>query len=214
MKGKCYSMVDQGQRRKADDYPTHYGLTRLFLLREDFSDCGSIWEPCAGKGEMAKVLLELATLPDLIVTDKYNPGARYLDGVFAVKYAPRDFLEEPKMGEQSNIDAIVTNPPYSLFLPIIQKAKAVARKKIAMLLPLSYLQGQQRYDELWQDKEFPLARIYVFNRFPDMTAPLREDGKFPTSMLSMAWYVWEKEYRGCPTIQWIDCREYVLRKGE
>jgi hypothetical protein len=86
----------------------------------------------------------------------------------------------------------------------------VARKKIAMLLPLSYLQGQARYDELWNDKEFPLARIHVFNRFFDLSHPLREDGKMVLGMQTYAWYVWEKGHKGAPEIKWIDCRDYVV----
>lgn len=212
-KGKCFSMVDRGQRRKADNYPTHYGLTRLFLEKESFADCGSVWEPCAGEGAMTRILVEQKTAHDIISTDMYSPGARYIKGAFVVKYAPKDFLESTEQGS-GDIDAIITNPPYSLFHKIIPKAKTIAGKKIAMLLPLSYLQGQKRYDELWNDTEFPLARIYVFNRFPDMTAPLRDDGKFPTGMLAMAWYVWEKGYKGDPVVRWLDCRSYVLKKGE
>jgi len=208
-KGKCFSMVDQGQRRKADDYPTHYGLTRLFLVEESFQECESIWEPCIGEGAMRKEIMDYFPNKTLFFTDIKREGQLLRPDGKVTSHYPIDFLVCPYRA-----DAIITNPPYSLFHEIILKAKRVADKKIAMLLPLSYLQGQKRYDELWQDKSFALSKVYVFNRFPDMTAPLREDGKFPTGMMAMAWYVWNKEYTGAPKLRWLDCRKYVLSKKD
>jgi hypothetical protein len=158
---------------------------------------------------MAQVLMEHFPDKEIIITDKYSNGTVHMSGAYPVPDPPLDFLLAT-----GSSDAVVTNPPYSLFHEIIMKAKRITKKKIAMLLPLSYLQGQKRYDELWQDKEFPLSKIYVFNRFPDFSSPLREDGKFSTGMMAAAWYLWDKQHVGAPTIDWLDCRQYVLKRGE
>jgi hypothetical protein len=43
---------------------------------------------------------------------------------------------------------------------------------------------------------------------------LREDGKHNTGMMVYAWYKWNKNYKGEPSIQWLDNNEYILKKGE
>jgi len=203
-------MVDRGQRRKGDAYYTPAWATRLFLAKEPFWRCHSIWEPCAGEGAMAKVLLENFPTENVIATDIDKTGwAVSADRKTEISEPPTDFLTSP-----NRADAIICNPPYSIFHHIILKAKRVADKKIAMLLPLSYLQGQTRYDELWMDRAFPLAKIYVFNRFFDLSLPMREDGKMWLGMQTYAWYVWDKEYDGEPVIRWIDCRDYVVSPGK
>jgi hypothetical protein len=48
-KGKCFSMVDQGQRRDEDAYPTPYSLTKLFMEETHFGEGHVIWEPACGE---------------------------------------------------------------------------------------------------------------------------------------------------------------------
>jgi hypothetical protein len=210
-KGKCFSMVDQGQRRDEDAYPTPYSLTKLFMEETHFGEGHVIWEPACGENRaMSDEIQRNIQKGQLFATDKFCEGYDY---VSKFSTAPLDFLECADVIRTENL---ITNPPYSLFKEFILKAKKVTASKIAMLLPLSYLQGQDRYDYLWNDKVFPLQSIYVFNRFPDLRSPLRVDGKFRTGMAVYAWFVWNKYPPAfyMPTIKWLDCREYVLRKGD
>lgn len=142
---------------------------------------GSVLEPACGKGAISS----------LITCVSYDKE--------------KDFLIEKK-----KYDTIITNPPYSLAQEFILKAKEVARKKIIFLLPLSYLHGKRRYDTIWTDKTFPLARIHVFTRYPMLGNKLRKDGKYRTGMMVYAWFVWDKTYKGKPQIHWIDNDKYVL----
>lgn len=96
----------------------------------------------------------------------------------------------------------------------ICKAKEVADKEFAMLLPLSYLHGKQRYDNIWLDTIYPLKGIYVFTRYPMFDGILREDGKVKTGMVTFAWYVWSKSYTRKPTIDWIDINDCILNKKD
>ena len=178
--GKNFSGNNQGQRRKSDLYETPYSMTEQLLERERFD--GTILEPACGNGAMVRVLGK-ATSYD----------------------SETDFLKETRQ-----FDNVITNPPYSLAFEFIQKAKEVAQKKIAFLLPLSYLHGQKRHETIWQDKDFPLSRIYVFTRYPMLGDPLRKDGKYRTGMMVYAWYVWVKGDEGEPAIRWIDNNKYVL----
>jgi hypothetical protein len=54
MKGKCFSAVNRGQRKKSDFYETPYSMTRQLLEVENFN--GTILEPACGNGAIVNVL--------------------------------------------------------------------------------------------------------------------------------------------------------------
>ena len=188
MKGKNFSTNNTGKRKKSDFYETPYSLTRLILKEEKLN--GLILEPAFGNGAIGKVLTEFGYT--FISSDIKN-----------------NFLKQNK-----KVDTIITNPPYSLSQEFILKAKKNAKEKIIFLLPLSYLHGKKRYDDIWLDKDFPLAKVYVFTRYPLLGEELREDGKHNTGMMVYAWYVWEKNYKGNPEIKWLDNNDYILSKNQ
>ncbi len=184
MKGKNFSANNTGKRKESDFYETPYSLTRLLLDSERLE--GSILEPAMGNGAIGKVLNE----------NQYS-------------YIGYD-IENDFLKQSQKYSIIITNPPFSLAQQFILKAKELAQEKIIFLLPLSYLHGKKRYDQIWTDKKFPLARIYVFTRYPLLGEKLREDGKHRTGMMVYAWYVWEKGYRGEPIIKWLDNNSFVI----
>jgi len=113
--------------------------------------------------------------------------------------------------KKETFDFIITNPPFSLAYEFIQKAKQIATHKFAFLLPLSYLHGKTRFDEIWSDRNFLLSHIYVFVRYPMLGNKLRIDGKYKTGMMVYAWYVWDKDtINKEPVIKWIDNHKYVI----
>jgi len=62
------------------------------------------------------------------------------------------------------------------------------------------LESDSRYD-MFQDTEFPLKTVYQFSK----RVTLYKGGvKMKNSgMIAYAWYVWDKDYVGKPTIEWI-----------
>lgn len=167
-------------KRKKSDF-YETPYSLTWLLLENEELKGTILEPACGNGAISKIV-----------------GGTSYD-------IEKDFLKE-----QDHYDTIITNPPYSKTQEFILKAKQVANKKIVFLLPLSYLHGKKRFDTIWKDKDFPIARIYVFTRYPMLGEQLREDGKHNTGMMVYAWYVWEKGYSGDPVIKWLDNNKYVV----
>ena len=186
-KGKNYSTNNRGNRKKSDFYETPYSLTRMLLEKEKL--VGSILEPACGSGAIVRILKE-----------EYNNITYYDKEV--------DFLKETR-----HFDTIVTNPPFSLAYEFIQKAKQVS-DVFYFLLPLNYLHGKKRYDNIYLDKDFRLETIYVFTRYPLLGEPLREDGKHNTGMMVYAWYKFNKNYKEEPIIRWLDNDSYILKKGE
>ena len=192
-KGKNFSANNAtGKRKKSDFYETPYTLTRKFLDVEYFDKSLSVCEPACGGGAITKVLKEYWEDDKITAYDK----------------------ETNFLWDYNEYNSIITNPPFSLAFEFIQKAKQLAKSKFALLLPLSYLHGKKRYDEIYSDKTYGLEKVYVFTRYPMLGESLREDGKYNTGMMVYAWYVWTNGYSGQPTIDWLDNNEDVLSKKD
>ena len=192
-KGKNFSANNAtGKRKKSDFYETPYTLTRKFLDVEDFDKSLSVCEPACGGGAITRVLKEYWEDDKVTAYDK----------------------ETNFLWETGEYEYVITNPPFSIAFEFIQRAKLVAKSKFAFLLPLSYLHGKKRFDEIYSDRSYGLEKVYVFTRYPMLGEALREDGKYNTGMMVYAWYVWTNGYSGLPTIDWLDNNEDVLSKKD
>jgi hypothetical protein len=109
--------------------------------------------------------------------------------------------------------SLITNPPFSLHLGFIQHAKRIVDDKIALLLPINYLTGEQRRFEIWEDRAFPLARVHVLSRGINFSADPHVE-KFASAQLYMGWFVFERRHIGDPQIKWIDCSPWIERKRQ
>lgn len=190
-KGKNFSANNvSGKRKKSDFYETPYSITRHLLNVEEFDYSLTICEPACGDGAIVKILKEKTN--NVIAYD-----------------IEKNFLSETKQ-----YDYIITNPPFSIAYEFIVKSKQVAKKKFAFLLPLSYLHGKKRYDDIYSDKDYPLKKVYVFTRYPMLGEKLRNDGKYNTGMMVYAWFIFERDYVGPSIIEWIDNNNDVLSKKD
>jgi hypothetical protein len=213
MKGKNFSTNNcNNKRHKSDYYQTPSSLVKQLLEIEHFDKNKMIREPACGDGSIVKELW------------KHNFNVNYSD-----KYQ-YDFIKDNLIDDEieddfvfdflndnQSCDYIITNPPFSLALEFILHAKTICQNKFAMLLPLSYLHGVERYNTIYQDhrSNFPLKCIYVFTRYPMLSETVREDGKYKTGMMVLMWAVWDKNYEGKePTIRWINNQQYVLSKKD
>jgi hypothetical protein len=194
MKGKNFSANNvKGQRKKSDFYETPYSITRHLLELDLFEyESTTVCEPACGSGAITKVL-----------------GEKWDGGLITSYDKEKDFLTE-----NNTYDYIITNPPFSLAFEFVQKSKEVALRKFALLLPLSYLHGKKRYDNIYNDTEYGLEKVYVFTRYPMLGDELRDDGKYNTGMMVYAWYIFKNHYSNSPTINWIDNNDDVLSKRD
>lgn len=189
-KGKNFSGNNMGQRKKSDFYETPYSISRHLLNRESFDVNLTICEPACGAGAIVNVLKE-----------KWSEN----------KITSYD-IEKNFFNDDQQYDYIITNPPFSIAHDFIKQAKRLAKIKFAFLLPLSYLHGKKRHDEIYMDKNYGLEKVYVFTRYPMLGDSLREDGKYRTGMMVYAWYIFTNGYSGSPTIEWLDNNQDVIRK--
>lgn len=176
-----------------DHYATPAPIVRLLLDHVDFE--GTLLEPCVGQSRVIeRVLLERGY---------HNVTCYDLIGLESEK---RDFFDIVE-----TYDAIITNPPFNRHVQFIKHARRVARQKIALLLPLNYLTGKARHDQVWTDKDFPLERVLVMSRGVNFIADDPFADTLTASQLYCAWYIFKRGHVGPPTMQWIDNHPLIAR---
>lgn len=167
-----------------DFYATEPKDVEKLLEKEKFDS--NIWDCCCGKGHISEVLKNHNY--NVYSTDLIDRG--YCDDTM-------DFL---KCIDNVNCD-IITNPPYSLALEIIQKALDITSNgnKIAMLLKIQFLESAKRkkFFDL-----FPPKYVYVFSERINC-AKNGEFEKYKSSAICYAWYIWIKGEYNEPIIRWI-----------
>jgi len=176
MRNTLFGYRKSENKDKIDFYKTPVYVTKALFEREKF--IGMIWEPCSGNGNISKVIehYNKCFSSDLRKDSKvYGQG-----GV--------DFLTQTK-----KVKNIVTNPPFTFALNVLLKSKELAERKIALFLRLQFLESQKRY-KMFQDKDFPLKKLYVFSKRVSFENKC---------MVPYAWFIWEKGYDKKPYLDWI-----------
>jgi hypothetical protein len=172
-------------RDPRDFYQTPQGFTRELLRREQFHS--HVWEPAAGAGAISGVLA--AEGYDVFASDIHPMAEGITEG---------DFFELAAEGWD-----IVTNPPFKLMAPFIERAFELCHRKLAVVMPLGGLGSGGRHSRLWS--KLPVARIYH--------APLRQRvrsrrGLEPPSQFDHIWVVFDKQHRGDPAYRWFPAIAY------
>ena len=100
--------------------------------------------------------------------------------------------------EYEKRDNIITNPPYKNALEFAKHSVWIAEKKVALLLKITFLEGLERR-EFFEEK--PPVRVWVFSRRISLCK--NGDENVGKGMFCLAWFIWEKNYKGKTEIGWI-----------
>lgn len=181
----------KSQRAENDYYATDPLAAKLLLMNESFSE--NVWECASGENHLANVFKECGYKVRTSDIVKRTPTTEVLD-----------FLSNSVEHWDGDI---ITNPPYAHCQEFVQKALSIISEghKVAMFLRLQFLEGLCRYKLF---KENPPKVVYVSSK----RIRCGKEGDFDSSMSSItayAWFVWEKGYKGDPTIKWINHEEKV-----
>lgn len=189
---------DATRGRVANDYyATPFYATEAILDKLSDYDLGdNILEPAAGEGHIVKVLAERFPNKNIIANDLEWRNSRFGFNI----QGDVDFLTyEPEY----EVDTVITNPPFSLAQQFIEKSLQIAKKYVIILAKIQLLEGEKR-KLLFENN--PPHYIYVFSK---RCSTLRngeeidKNGKKLTTVLCLAWYVWEVGYKGETTVKWI-----------
>jgi hypothetical protein len=174
-------------RRPFDFYPTHAAVTAVLL--DHVTIAGRVLEPCAGAGDMARVLRAHAPIT-AVATNDYDPSRRAdfhgdaADPMATCYTAGRS-------------DWVVTNPPFSQAAGILQTAYAQARVGAAFLLRLSFAEPANGRGAWLAAHAGRLSHLIVLNPRPSFTG----DGK--TDSVTAAWFVWQHAHSGGAAVSFV-----------
>jgi len=167
----------KGDRIDNDFYPTPEIATNKLLEKESFK--GNIWECACGDGAISKILIEKNY--NVYSSDLINRGY----GESGI-----DFLKTNKV-----FDNIITNPPFKLSLEFALHGFKSVKNKLVLFQKLVFLEGIKRKQELFSLNK--LKNIYVISN------RLKFKGYKTGGLMCFAWFVFDVNYNGKPTIDWI-----------
>lgn len=186
--------LDEPVREAHDFYATPWEPTHAFLTAERQAilgalhgahNGGSIWEPAAGDGAIARILADHGL--SVHCSDLIDRG---LEGCEI-----RDFFDFGK----PRSEVVVTNPPYGLTsargkAKWIRHARNLGVRYMALLLNWDWCAAAGLKPLI---AEYPFARVYVCRWKIDFT------GKGAPPQRN-AWYVWDDTWRGEPALRYLD----------
>ena len=163
--------------------------------------CGyCIWECAAGNGNLSNWLRKNGY--HTIASDlKYRgcTDGSIIDGLDFLKTYPYNKFK----GAAAHPFIILTNPPYSLATEFIEHALEILPEGglYIALMNITYLAGQKRYQRVYS--KGCLRELYVFSKRIECW----KNGERPKdkcgSIANYAWYVFQKGYKGQPTLYWL-----------
>lgn len=169
------SQRDSGYERvERDLYETPEWVTQALLPH--LGNIKSVWEPAAGSGKIARVLVAAGL--QVLSTD-ISTG--------------QDFL----LAKTGPVDAIVTNPPYTSAQLFIEHALRLLSGggKVAMLLRTDFDHAKTRAHLFHGCKEFA-KKLVLTRRIVWFDRP----GAAPS--FNHAWYIWDWQHDGKPTLEY------------
>ena len=176
--------MSKEDRAKDDYYATSPEAAHWLCEIEDLHK--NIWECACGEGHLSKVFEEKGH--NVMSTDLIDRGY----GIGGVNFLTQNL---PFYGD------IITNPPYKYAQEFIEHALRLVYdgNKVCMFLKVQFLEGRKRKKFF---EEYPPKRIWVSSsRIKCGTNGVFSDS---SSMLALAWYVWEKGYKGDTIIKWFN----------
>lgn len=173
-------------RRELDFYetPPHY----VAALLGEVNLYGRIYEPCVGEGAIADAVRKLGSVSSVLTNDidKKRKADTHFD---ATKPEAWEFgARKP--------DWVVTNPPFSLELEILEHAIENV-PNVVFLARLSFLEPTE--ERAYFLEQHAPQQVIVLPRYSFRP---NDDGKRQTDSVTCAWLVWREDKTPLRTAIW------------
>ncbi len=171
-------------RRKGEKYYSPDWAIRSLRLGLPFILSGSVYEPCVGTGMLSNPLKKMGL--QVITNDMDEDVAADYHYDFLIHFMGLHNYQVPQT------DWVITNPPFSLALPMLENALSIAKVGVAFLLRLSFVEPVDT-----ESKRTPYPRAPFFDgashHIPrgiivNPRYSFTENGK--TDSVTTAWFVW------------------------
>lgn len=185
-----------------DDFPTPpwgaRALVKHVLADKLGVDARGLWlkEPAVNRGYLLRGLSDYFEHVETADIFDYGAGAPVEDFLFSDPHAQTDW--------------VITNPPFKLAERFIAHGLKVARAGVAMLVRTSFLEGVDRYNQLFS-RAPPTVVAQFAERLPMVKGRCDPDA---SSATSYCWLVWRHGRAPMP-MAWIPpCRRKLERPGD
>lgn len=181
--------------REANDWYVEPKWCSLRLFEEE-SFRGEICDPACGGGNIVR-----SAMAHGFTTTGMDVVQR--DATFGA--IEQDWLAYQGRG----FDNIVSNPPFGLCddrkagtHPFVEQCLRYTHRKVALLLPANWIQGDKR--SRWLERS-PLRRVWFISPRPSMPpGQVVATGQKPgNGTTDYAFFVWQHDYDGAPEIRWL-----------
>jgi hypothetical protein len=176
------------EQRGLDQFDTPpIALAPLFFHEPLLAGVTSVCEPFAGKGNLVMAMR----------------GRGLVVHASDIEYrgCPDSVLDFFEMTERPpDCDVLVSNPPFSRAMEIIEHAWALGFRVVILLLKIQFLNTEERYERM--HKRGHLRRVCPFaERLQDMhdAKHLAAGGKKASQSQEHAWFVFDRDYCGLST---------------
>lgn len=175
-----------------DDFPTPPWSTRAFIA-EVLQPFGvdlagkTVWEPACNRGYMARPLAEAGA--NVLTSDIADYG-------WVGQQAIGDFRGDRFHDMRGNAmtfgraDWIITNPPFVHGSDFVKRALDLAHEGVAIIIRGAFLEGGERYDELYSE-HMP----WIIAQHVERVAMVR--GRYDpqaSTATAYSWFVWRKNW--------------------
>jgi hypothetical protein len=169
------SQRDSGYARiERDNYETPHWVTHALMLHIPVR-VKTIWEPAAGRGQMVAALESKFYVEASDITT----GCDFLSG------------EHKSM---ASLDAIITNPPYTLAERFIEHA-------LLYMAPVGFVAMLLRTDYDHARSRIGLFKHSAFAKKLILTERIRWfEGSSGSPSFNHAWFIWDWQHKGPPTL--------------
>ena len=149
------------ERRTQDHYVTAPWTVHRFLEAYKIPQGATVLDPCAANGELLAAIKHVRPDLTLLAFELREECRGPLDTLVAAGVLAGaligDFFELAKSLSDSEVDYVVTNPPYSLAQPFIDETIRIARVSASHLLRVNFLGSGERRD--WVAATLPGLKI-------------------------------------------------------
>jgi hypothetical protein len=190
--------LNHAEREELDFYQTPSYATKTLIENYEFNDWDVIWDPMAGNGAILKEFEKKhfqIYASDIVQRDyKLNKVQDY----FSPNW--RDGLYYDMTHYNKNQFAIVTNPPYECANEFLKYTfEKIIPSVCCVFLPVRYLEGQKRYDEIYYNYKPSKILMYVKRlgcyKQSDVEAGLVTERGVGSAVAYM-WLIFEREKWG------------------
>ena len=176
-----------------------YATTPLLNYLPELTDGRAVIDPSAGDGRMIRQIVQRNSIAAHCLCDIEQSEAVLWSTDSSLSWLQHHIGSYLEFQPGREFGAMLTNPPFTLAQEFVEHAKTHTVGPICILQSVAWIGTQKR--SRWLSERSGLKMMLNLARRPRWEF---DDGKPGASNIwDFAWYIFERDYTGKPTIDWL-----------